>query len=647
MHAFGRPNRLALLGIAIASAAVGCGGAVEETGGAGGGGATGEGGSGGAGPAICDAHATSGAPVFEDQTAAWGLSSVVGIRAMSADLDGDGYPDLIVHGLAANVRETIGEGDKRVFLLMNEPAEGGGRTFVDRTYESGFAVPADGSTTELKSSQFAVVGDVDNDGDLDIFSGTYSDQPAGDPTPADLDRSEIYLNDGAGHFDLLPDSGVELAAPKRTSSATFVDYNLDGVLDLFVGIHYTATGSLQAPLLYRGNGDGTFEDVTSATKVNKQHRATFGVASCDLDDDGLTELMMAAYARGPNVLYHWQDGAFEDVGVESGFAYDDLTDYHDNQFFKCWCTVHDTDPDCAGVGSPNTQCPTPADSYWSPTFDTDPERLGGNTFSLVCADIDGDEKLDVYHADIAHWWAGESSDKSDVLLNTSEGKGSFSFESVDREQAGLLVPHVGGSWNEGGITAAVADLDGDARNDIILGTSDYPDQFGWVFLQRDPGAFEESGEALGIHHPCAVGVTVADFDRDGDLDVVFASGTARDCADIWATNEVHFYENGGQAENGWLAVRLKGTGGSNASAIGARVTVEAGGVRQLQQLTSGYGHFGMQNDTVLFFSLGTCTEAAKVEIVWPDDTRSKAEIDRVAGGRVVEIVQGDDTVHDI
>ncbi|MFO0552225.1 MAG: CRTAC1 family protein [Polyangiaceae bacterium] len=648
-------SRALLLALCLPWAAA-CGddsttGGAPSTGGSGAGGAGGGagpmGGFGGGEPS-CDAHASAGLPSFEDTTAAWGLSAVAGGRVMSGDVNGDGYPDLIVHGFAPNVRETIGTPPKRVFLLINEEAANGGRNFVDRTYESGLWVPADGSTTELKSSQLAVLGDVDNDGDLDVFSGTYSDLPAASPpTPADLDRSEIYLNDGTGHFTRRDASGVAFSTARRTSSATFADVDRDGLLDLFVGVHYSANGALQAPALFKGGGDGSFTDISTASGVTKEKRATFGATSCDLDGDGNPELLMSAYARGPNVLFHrLGDGTYEDLGESSTYAFDDDQNYHDNQNFLCWCTLHDTDPDCAGVDSPSIACPNPADSYWA-SSEEKPNRLGGNTFSTACGDIDGDGKLDLYTAEIAHWWAGESSDKSDALLNTSTGPGVFSFERQDRAAAGLEIPHVGVDWNEGGIVSALADLDGDGRTDILLGASDYPDQYLWVLHQKPDGTFEEIGDTVGMHHPCGVGVTVADFDRDGDLDVVVASGTARDCAQIWSTNEVHFYENGGESSAHTLAVRLRGAGGSNAAAIGARVKISAGRVEQVKELTSGYGHFGLQNDTALVFGVGACDVVDTIEVVWPDAARTTETFANVPAHGLIELHQGDSQVVEV
>jgi hypothetical protein len=235
---------------------------------------------------------------------------------------------------------------------------------------------------------------------------------------------------------------------------------------------------MQAPALCLA-GDGGFEDITGLG--GRRRGAPFGVASCDLDDDGQPELLMSAYARGPDVLYAFDGATYEDQAEDAGTAFDENLDYTDNQNFLCWCTVNTTAEDCAGVEAPQVQCPTPAGAAWA-SSETKEGRLGGNTFSTVCHDIDGDGKLDLYNAEIAHWWAGQSSDKSDVLYNTSAGPGQFSFTHADRAEKGLEVPHVGVDWNEGGIVAA-ADLDGDARRHLPR-CQRLSDQFGWLFRQK-------------------------------------------------------------------------------------------------------------------------------------------------------------------
>ena len=598
----------------------------------------------------CDAHATKGPATLVDRSDVWGLkaANIVGNRITSADLNNDGFPDLIIHAIGSNNREVIGQAPHLMYVLMNEPGPSGGRMFVDRTLESGYGKAAD-SDTELRSAQSALFADVDNDGDLDVWSGVFTayDKVQNPPTPADLDRSQILLNDGKGHFSTATTSAVSPAKGRPTIGATFADVDRNGVIDLFVGFFATTSPSTQQLLL--GVGDGTFSDIstTAGVTTNTTRRAAYGISSCDLDDDGNPELLVSAYARGPNVLYKSDAPLhYKDFGVAAGFAYDANQTYADNEFFKCYCTLHAAAVDCQGVEAPNVSCPMPADAYWSPLSDTKPARLGGNTFSTVCSDITGDGKLDLYNAEIAHWWTGQSADKSELLVNQTDATG-IHFERPGQEATGLTFSHPTVDWNEGGIMAAAADIDNDGREDVLVGASDYPDQYGLYFHQKADGKFEEIGEAQGFHHPCTSGMTVADFDRDGDLDIVVGSGTARDCSKIWSSNEVHFYENDANQKGHFLAIRLVGNGTTtNRTGIGARVTVKADETTLMRELNGGYGHMGMQNDTVLFFGLGDCAIVHAVDVRWPDGSLTTSHFDNVVADRLIEIRQDDPMIYD-
>ncbi|MEO7092662.1 MAG: CRTAC1 family protein, partial [Polyangiales bacterium] len=239
---------------------------------------------------------------------------------------------------------------------------------------------------------------------------------------------------------------------------------------------------------------------------------------------------------------------------------------------------------------------------------------------------------------------------SELIINEgATADAPIHFKRPDRKEMGLDVPHPSSDWNEGGIMAASGDLDLDGREDIILAASDYPGNFSEVYVQKEDGTFADVAEAIGLHHGCTNGVAVADFDRDGDLDVIVGSSTARDCIKLWPRgNEVHFYENAlndGPSKRAFLQVQLagKGAGKSNATGIGARVKVAVGGRVITKELTGGYGHFGMQHDTVLTFGLGASCAPQEIEVRWPDAVATKVRYTGVGGGQRV-LVTEDGTV---
>lgn len=598
-------------------------------------------------PQSCDLNAVSGSARFTDRSADWGLTQA-GVEAWvltSVDLNGDGYLDLVGHVPVGAKRGSV-SGEKYYSVLMNEAKPAGGRHFVDRTLESGYGAPRDGAPGELRVASGAVFGDVDNDGDVDVLSLTGGGAAASDPpTPAELDRSELYLNDGKGKLSLAKDAGVRTEEAKPVWSATLTDFDLDGSLDAFFANWLTAYGYPSEQQLLKGDGKAAFTDMSYEAGLLEATatRGACGVTACDVDDDGQPEILVSAYGRMPNMLLKSAGGgAYTDLAVSAGFAYDENLDYHDDQAFLCYCAGNASDPDCAGAEAPKVQCS--GVPKWSPGHSDQPEALGGNTFTSVCSDITGDGKLDVYNAEIQHWWAGQAADPSALLVN----EGDLTFDRPSRDQTGMHWEHVGVSWDEGGIDAAAGDLDNDGREEVVIGRSDYYDQYAMVFHQLADGRFQESAKSSGIDHPCAASPILADFDRDGDLDVVMASSRMRDwCAKAWDRNEIRFYENDASQYGGWLAVRLVGDGvTANRSAIGARVVIEASGKKITKVVQGAYGHGASQQDGVLFFGIGGCTGVDSVEVRWPDQARTVERWEKVGAGRVIELVMGDPKVHD-
>ncbi len=591
------------------------------------------------GPPPPDAHCKSPGPLgagphFTDVTSEVGLDGVIGIRISSADLDGDGLPDIVVHGTSAK-RDTFDAPSKRIF--MNR-----GGHFEDTTKESGLLDSRDGAGTGRVSSM-AVFADVDNDGDLDLFSGTYVD-PAGDGSVTD--RSEVFLNDGKGHFSLAPKSSTSKQA-LPTAGAAFTDVNRDGFVDVFVTAWYDGDEGAGS-YLYLGKGDGTFvdaskssgilrpepSDVRAATLDGTNRKPAYGATACDLDDDGDPDLVVSSYGRSFNELWRNDDGVFEEIGYGTPIAADTNLDYKsDNEFYHCWCKAHAGS--CpAAESSPKIDC---TNYSWTPGFDDQPARNAGNTFSTACADLDNDGDLDLIHATIRHWHIGNSADPSQIVRND----GNMHFTRVANDERGLLQPHASSDWNEGNITVAAFDFDNDGKKDIYLGSSDYPDTYGRLYHQVGDG-FEDVTESAGAKHYHAVSHTSVDIDGDGDLDLIVVTSAMRCGGDpkCAKTPTLKVYRNEAGANANFVQLHLKGTT-SNAAAIGAKVTVTAGGVKQVQEVNGGYGTFGMQNDTMLTFGLGAACTIDAIEVRWPNGEKTVQAYEGVVANHLAVLTEGE------
>jgi hypothetical protein len=584
---------------------------------------------------------------FTDITADSGLADVDGnIRIVAGDVDGDGLPDLIVHNVLS-ARDSAAAPKKRLFLNR------GNGHFEDATAGSGLLDSRDGPATG-RLANLAVLADVDNDGDLDIFSGTYVDTNT-DKTAAAKDRSEILLNDGTGHFTFAPRSAPS-SKVHPTSSAAFNDYDRDGLIDIFVGTFYDgAEGG--GSYLYKGRGDGTFADMSDAAKVlrpetfgdlpkflaGQNRKPAYGVTACDVDDDGDPDFIVSGYGRSWNELWRNDNGVFTEIGQGTPFAADDNMSYKDNEFYRCWCSKN------AGQCTPEESMPKiDCTNYsWTPGQDDQPPRLAGNTFTTACADLDNDGDLDLINAEIHHWHIGQSSDSSQILRNDLAG-GVPSFVRIPNDDKSLIQAHTASDWNEGNITVGAFDVDNDGKKDIYLTSTDYPDTWGLIYHQKSDGTFENVTDTAGAKVYHAVAYTTVDIDGDGDLDLIVMTSSARCQGDAKcpAKNTMKVFRNDIGQKSNFVQLRLhgKGEGFSNAAAIGAKVTIVTGGVRQVQEVIGGYGHFGVQHDTKLTFGLGAACAIDSIEVRWPDKNATVQKFSGVVANQLADLSEGDEKV---
>ena len=420
--------------------------------------------------------------------------------------------------------------------------------------------------------------DFDGDGDLDFLVPRGAWLREGGRHPASLLR-----NDGeAGFVDVTFDAGLgEADYPSQV--AAWADYDNDGDLDLFLGAEADAARPYEC-MLYQNQGDGTFVDVAEQAGVTNG-AFTKGAAWGDFDGDRWPDLYVSNLS-GRNRLYRNQgDGTFVDVATRLGVA-------GPVQSFSCW--------------------------FW---------------------DFDNDGHLDLfvasYEEDLAAFVAARMSPSSaagtPAALYRGDGKGGFEDVAASH---GIALPLVA-------MGAGFGDLDNDGFLDVYLGTG-FPSYEGLIpnlLLRNDGGArFENvTGASRMGNLQKGHGISFADVDRDGDVDVYARMGGAF-LADGFTSA---LYRNPGTS-NRWASVRLVGAR-SNRSAVGARVTArfdDAGRRRQVVRWIGQGPSFG-NNPLEEHLGLGQATRIAELEVHWPTTDTTQTFRDLPAGTRF-EITEGED-----
>ncbi len=520
-------------------------------------------------------------PGFTNVAAEAGIAKIPAGRAAFVDFNADGAVDLVL--------------DKKVFLANDKGA------FRDATGSTG--LPAGDPSLLLW-------GDVDGDGDLDLFRGENVDVAKDDGR-----RSSIWLNDGKGAFAKVAKSGVEEPAA-TTCAACFLDYDRDGKPDLYVGNWYREYGAnyvCHPSRLYKGAGDGRFVDVTEAAGLlgkategaRDSARPVYGVAAADWNNDGWTDLLVCAYGRQWNQLFKNRgDGTFEDVAEATGF---------------------DGDEDRSGK--------YPAAAREHPRLkdlvDEKPFRSNGNTFDVAIGDYDNDGDLDGFLAEITHWWAGPSSDRSSLLTNLGAEKG-WAFR---RDADAMPRKHEGDRWNQGDLFATWLDHDNDGRLDLLLASGDYPDrQELRLFRQKPGGGFEDVTAAAGFDWEGAGQLSVTDYDGDGDVDILVGRSFHRLPPEKTKDRvpAAGLFRNDLANGNGWIEFE--------GAPVGTRISVLAGGVRQVREVRAGEGHAGHWNPPLQHVGLGAAAKVDELSIRWPD-AKSTVEIHKDLDARRIYVLK--------
>ncbi len=506
------------------------------------------------------------------------IVETTGCGAAFFDYDNDGWLDILV----LNGSRLNGPPPGTSNRLYRNNRDG---TFTDVTRDAGLF--------RTGWAAGVTVGDYNNDGNEDLFI-TYWGQ------------NVLYRNNGNGTFtDVTKEAGLLHAGTRWGSGCTFVDYNRDGHLDLFVANYlefdaahtpkpgdngnctYAGAPVMCGPrglapaahqFLYRNNGDGTFTDVSVASGIARANGSyAMTAVAADFDNDGWPDIFVACDSTPSFFFRNNGDGTFreEALGRGVGLSADGMVQ--------------------AGMG-------------------------------VGIGDLNLDGNIDLFKTHFRD-------DTNDLYIN--DGKGNF---DIVTSQAGLAVETRYIGWGAG-----IVDLDNDGLPDIFMVTgSPYPGLEKsaahipyktprLVFRNLGNGRFEELIEEAGsgvaaVHSSrgCAFG----DFDNDGDMDIVIVNMNEPPSL---LRNDLR--RSGGPRH--WLKVKLIGSK-CNRSAIGSRVTVFYGGRQQAQELTAQSSYYSV-NDSRLHFGLGE-TASVKVSVRWLGGSSDNFE--NVPADRLIVIREG-------
>ncbi len=397
------------------------------------------------------------------------------------------------------------------------------------------------------------VADYDGDGDQDLYA-------ANDRAVAS-ERSGFLLRNDLGRFiETTAEAGVVHTG--EVSSAIFADYDNDRRLDLYIV-------RVGANLLYRNIGDGRFEDVTQTAGV----AGTGGGAKAifvDLDLDGDLDIYEAR--DGANRFYRNNgDGSFQERAAAAGIAGEEGADSRD-VVFGDFDGDRDVDLFVINANGSNALFSNARQGRFEDMTAESGLAGAGSSGAAAVGDYDNDGFLDLFVTALSG--GGHT-------LYRNEGDGTF---EVDRRSDQVLsaIRHLAG------LGAVFFDFDNDGHLDLLVVGEPRGGSGRGVFLFRNDGTgrFEEASRFLPRDLEGARGLTVADYNEDGDLDIFLAASDGR----------VRLLRNDGANVNHYFKIELvglgEGSGKNNRFGIGARVEVRAGDLFQVRVVTAPVTHFG-------------------------------------------------------
>lgn len=503
------------------------------------------------------------------QNSTWytNVSSQVGLattppalRLNITDINGDKYPD-IVSVENVNQRNMI-----HVYLNLQDtnstnPMD---RMFVDWTDSSRANVhPLYPDST--RRAEIVTLGDIDNDGDADMISGTWY----WDPTALNFpnDRPSVLLNDGTGRFTHVPNNGFDALGQISIGGFSLLDFNFDGNLDVFVATFSDdhQNNVFHEDLIMVGNGDGTFFKRQSPFDFNTVKEPMYGSSVTDWDNDCYPDIFTSPYCRSTGNLWRNISGAaFQDVASTANYSSQHMHGDVDQN-------------------GPRDLC------QWG----------------VYPYDFDNDGDMDVFQA-LVHGGIDSAEGRSTIAVNGGPSNAYTLDWELDR-----LHRNNPQSFHLGNMDASWMDINSDGLVDLVVTETEYvpATDRGFWYIQDSTHYFDDKTQALNLLQYRPHTLEAVDYDLDGDYDIIMNdrnNGT-----------QIRVLRNNIGIQNNWVGVELQAPAGCNLDAIGARIQVFSGGVVQMREIQAGVGHWGGQAPKLALFGLGANSTIDSIVVRWP------------------------------
>jgi hypothetical protein len=518
---------------------------------------------------------------IEKATTATLMDSARGGTLYTVDVNNDHYPDIVIiqpksTGTKSNIK-----------LYMNKQKPGGGkydRIFEDVTEWSNIDIRRNGDHGRV--ADLAAFADVNNDGTVDCITGIYYHRwEYYHPDSLDPgDRCEVLLNNGKGQFAIKTDAKLKELELTNATGLAFLDFNNDGKLDLFISqwFYDYSTNAMQPSILMKGNGDGSFTDVSQSSGINSNIFPLYGINATDWNNDGWLDLATCPYCRSTGSLWkNNKDGTFSDVATAAGYNTQVLN----------------------GEG-------------WGDASMTYAKALC--TWAAQPADYDNDGDIDFFYVMVHGGFGtdvyGKTTGRSTLSTNygpDSNYKLSWAMSKTER-----AIPR---SYHLGDYDASWFDLDNDMWQDLVMGNGSYTTNTRLFILRQDQNHYlKDISTALDItaldkRYDEIWSIEVFDYDLDGDDDIIFVHGDETPTP----KNKLDIIKNNIGQQNNWIGIQLHAPANCNQSAVGARIIVYSGGVAQLREIKAGFGHFGGQQPFITNFGLAKNSKVDSMIIRWP------------------------------